>query len=61
MAPATYVSPIFVSHIWAPVGREALGPVKVQYHRIGECQGGREEWVCVWESTFIEKGGEGMS
>jgi hypothetical protein len=40
----------------ASVVGETFGPKGVQYPNVGECQGGRQEWVVGWGSTLIEVG-----
>jgi len=58
MAPAAYVHSRGWP-CWAPMGREALGPAKVVFPRVGECQGKEAErgGRVGRGNTLIEEGG----
>jgi hypothetical protein len=42
----------------ASMGKEALGPVKVQCPSVGECQGRKWVWVDGWVGEHPQKQGE---
>jgi hypothetical protein len=41
----------------APMGGEALGPVKAPCPSVEECRVERQEWVSGWVNTLIDAGG----